>query len=102
MYFIGPGEWVMDAIVLHDNETLYISGGAVLHSIISVPNARNVRIRGRGIIDGSDFPAWNQPGSYARVPIDINHSKNVTAEGIILVMAVLSGYLLNREGEKQQ
>ena len=84
VYYIGPGEWVMDAIVLKDNETLYISGGAVLHSIISVANAENVRICGRGIIDGSDYPAWNQPGSYARVPINLDHSKNLTVEGIIV------------------
>ena len=85
VYFIGPGEWTMDAVALQSGQTLYLSGGAVLHSIVSVSNAENVRICGRGIIDGSDYPAWNQPGSYARVPIDINHSKNVTAEGIILV-----------------
>ena len=84
VYYIGPGEWTMDAIALQDNETLYLSGGAVLHSIISVSNAANVRICGRGIIDGSDYPAWNQTGSYARVPIDLNHAKNVTAEGIII------------------
>ncbi len=84
VFYIGPGEWVMDAIALQDNQTLYISGGAVLHSIVSVANAENVRICGRGIIDGSDYPAWNQPGSYARVPIDLNHSKNVQVEGIIL------------------
>ena len=85
VYYIGPGEWTMDAIALQDNQTLYLSGGAVLHSIISVAGADNVRICGRGMIDGSDYPAWNQPGSYARVPIDLNHAKNVTAEGIILV-----------------
>ena len=82
--YIGPGEWVMDAIALHDNQTLYISGGAVLHSIISVANAKNVRICGRGIIDGSDYPAWNQPGSYARVPIDLNHARDVSVEGVIV------------------
>ncbi len=85
VYFIGPGEWTMDAIALTDNQTLYLAGGAVLHSIVSVANADNVRICGRGLIDGSDYAAWNQPGSYARVPIDLNHAKNVTAEGIILV-----------------
>ncbi len=85
VFYIGPGEWVMDAIALQDNQTLYISGGAVLHSIISVANASNVRICGRGLIDGGDYPAWNQPGSYARVPIDLNHSKNVTVEGIGIV-----------------
>lgn len=82
--YIGPGEWVMDAIALKDNQTLYISGGAVLHSIVSVANAQNVRICGRGIIDGSDYPAWNQPGSYARVPIDLNHSRDIVVEGIIV------------------
>ncbi|MBQ9189956.1 MAG: hypothetical protein IJ138_11570 [Clostridia bacterium] len=85
--FIGPGEWTMDAIALTDGQTLYLSGGAVLHSIISVNNAKNVRICGRGMIDGSDYPAWNQPGSYARVPIDLNHAKDVTVEGIAIVNA---------------
>ena len=85
VFYIGPGEWVMDAIALQDNQTLYISGGAVLHSIISVANASNVRICGRGLIDGSDYPAWNQAGSYARVPIDLNHSRNVSVEGIGIV-----------------
>ena len=84
VYYIGPGEWVMDAIVLKDNETLYLSGGAVLHAIVSVANAQNVRICGRGMIDGSDYPAWNQPGSYARVPINLDHSKQISVEGIIV------------------
>ena len=84
VYYIGPGEWVMDASALKDNETLYISGGAVLHSIVSVTNAKNVRICGRGILDGSDYPAWNQPGSYARVPINLDHSKDLSVEGIIV------------------
>lgn len=84
VYYIPSGEWVMDAITLEDGQTLYISGGAVLHTIISVNNAKNVRICGRGIIDGSDYDAWNQPGSYARVPIDLNHAKNVTIDGIIV------------------
>lgn len=83
--FIGPGEWTMDAIALEDNQTLYLSGGAVLHSIISVNGSENVRICGRGLIDGSDYAAWNQPGSYARVPIDLNHAKNVSVEGIGIV-----------------
>ena len=85
VFYIGPGEWTMDAIALSDGQTLYLSGGAVLHSIVSVNNAKNVRICGRGMIDGSDYPAWNQSGSYARVPIDLNHSKDVSVEGIMIV-----------------
>jgi len=85
VYFIGPGEWTMDAIVLTDGQTLYLSGGAVLHSIVSAVNAKDVKICGRGMIDGSDYPAWNQAGSYARVPLNLDHAKNVAVEGIILV-----------------
>lgn len=85
VFYIGPGEWTMDAIALDDNQTLYLAGGAVLHSIISVSGSENVRICGRGIIDGSDYPAWTQAGSYARVPIDLNHASNVTVEGITLI-----------------
>ncbi|MBP5728857.1 MAG: hypothetical protein J6Y48_17445, partial [Clostridia bacterium] len=84
VFWIGPGEWTIDAIALHDDQTLYISGGAMLHSIVSVTNAKNVRICGRGILDGSDYPAWNQPGSYARVPINLDHSKDLSVEGIIV------------------
>ncbi len=85
VFYIGPGEWVMDAIALQSGQTLYLSGGAVLHAIVSVSSASDVRICGRGMIDGGDYPAWNQPGSYARVPIDLNHAKNVTVEGISIV-----------------
>ena len=85
VFWIGPGEWVMDAIILESNQTLYISGGAVVHSIISVNNADNVRICGRGMIDGSDHIAWNQPGSTARVPVSLYLSKNISVEDIIVV-----------------
>ena len=87
VFFIEPGHWAMDAIMLKSDQTLYISGGAVLHSVIIADNAVNVTIRGRGIIDGSDFPAHNQPGSYARVPIDLRNCKNIVAEGFIIANA---------------
>jgi len=84
VYYIPAGEWTIDAISLKDGQTLYLEGGAVLHSVVSVSSVSDVKICGRGMIDGSDYPAWNQTGSYARVPIDLNHAKNITVEGIIL------------------
>ncbi|MDR2570230.1 MAG: hypothetical protein LBD23_08015, partial [Oscillospiraceae bacterium] len=87
VFFVDPGHWTMGAILLESNQTLYISGGAVLQSVVIVDNAENVTIRGRGMIDGSDFPGHNQPGSYARVPIDIRNSRGITAEGFILANA---------------
>ncbi|MBR5383643.1 MAG: hypothetical protein IK133_07455, partial [Clostridia bacterium] len=83
VFYIGPGEWTIDSISLKDGQTLYLSGGAVLHSIISVANAANVRICGRGMIDGSDYPSWVQ--STSRVPVDLNHSKDISVDGIIIV-----------------
>ena len=85
--FIEPGHWIIDTIVLKSNQTLYISGGAVINSVIIADNADNVTIRGRGIISGDDYPAHNQAGSYARVPVDIRNCKNVTAEGFIIANA---------------
>jgi len=83
--FIEPGHWQIDQIHLQSGQTLYISGGAVLNSVIIADSVANVTIRGRGIICGYGFPAWNQPGSSARVPIDIRNSRNITAEGFILI-----------------
>ncbi|NNJ42480.1 MAG: hypothetical protein HKP15_03965 [Akkermansiaceae bacterium] len=40
-------------IILQDNETLYLEGGAVVRGVIRARNARNVAIRGAGIIDAS-------------------------------------------------
>jgi len=84
VFFIEPGHWTKDAILLKSDQTLYISGGAVLNSVIIVENSVNVTIRGRGMVCGADFAGHNQMGSYARVPIDFRAVKNATVEGIIL------------------
>jgi hypothetical protein len=83
--FIEPGHWKLDEIRLQSGQTLYLSGGAVLSSVIIADTVANVTIRGRGIICGYGFPAWNQPGASARVPINIRNSRNIKAEGIILI-----------------
>jgi len=40
-------------ILLKDGETLYLEGGAVVHGVVRARNARNVAVRGPGILDGS-------------------------------------------------
>ena len=40
-------------IILKDNETLYIEGGAIVRGVVRARNASNVSIRGAGIIDAS-------------------------------------------------
>ncbi len=68
------------AINLSDNQTLYLAPGAVVHCGINV-HGENVTIRGRGIIDSSDWE-WRQ-GPTGHV-VSINASKNVRLEGVTI------------------
>lgn len=83
--YIGPGEWNVNTISLKSNQTLYLSGGAVIHGMIRSDNAENIAIRGRGIIDGSVNPSWIMEGQSAKVPVDLRSSKNITMEGLIFL-----------------
>lgn len=82
--FIEPGDWEIESLTLKDNQTLYISGGAILRGSVVTDNAKNVTIRGRGMIDGSLYESWVKEGEYARVPIDFRNSSNIRVEGIII------------------
>lgn len=78
--YFGPGK-VHQAgrLEVGSGETVYIAGGAVVRGMIAVENARNVRIRGRGILDGSD-PA-DTPGPM----IEMRNSRDVSVEGIVIL-----------------
>lgn len=52
--FFGPGLHKPDKIVLQSNQTLYLAGGAVVKAEVLAEGV-NIRIRGRGILDGSDW-----------------------------------------------
>jgi tmRNA-binding protein len=83
--YLGPGLWDIGTISLENDQTLYISGGAVVYGTAYASEAKNIAVKGRGIIDGSKNPGWLQPGSSAKVPINFNASFNVTVDGIILM-----------------
>lgn len=59
---VGPGivEPKGGIVELKDGETLYLRPGTVLKAGI-LARGRNVRVCGRGIIDGSDFPHGRDP-----------------------------------------
>ena len=80
MKYFGPGVHQAGAIELADNETLYIAGGAVVKGGVHA-RGRNIKILGRGILDGLDFPRLKGPTG---TPIDLDHCENVLIEGIIL------------------
>jgi hypothetical protein len=51
MYFESGRIHDVGEILLGDGETLYLEGGAVVRAVVRARNARNVSIRGAGILD---------------------------------------------------
>ncbi len=81
--YIGPGEWNIEAIIMEDNQTLYISGGAVIHGVVNANDAKNVTVLGRGIIDGSQYETWK--GTLAYVPLRFDNCEDVEIRDIIIL-----------------
>ncbi|HEX2999321.1 MAG TPA: glycosyl hydrolase family 28 protein, partial [Armatimonadota bacterium] len=78
--YYGPGVHKPEKIELHSNQTLYLAGGAVVKAEV-LAKGENIRILGRGILDGSDW-AWRS-GPVGNL-IALRQCRNVTVEGITL------------------
>ncbi len=97
--YFGPGIHEISSILVGNNKTIYIAGGAVVRAVIGkdekygiepsglrnyTPSAtieligRNIKFRGRGIMDATACP------THARSFITISGS-NIHAEGVILL-----------------
>ena len=79
--FFGPGIHKLPLVRLRSGQSLYLAGGAVLRSKIVADKAENIRVYGRGIIDGSIYDRWTE----LMVPIDFNLCKNIRIEGITIL-----------------
>jgi len=78
--YFGPGVHKPDKIVLQSDQTLYLAGGAIVKAEVLAEGA-NIRICGRGILDGSDWE-WRK-GPVGNL-IAIRNSTNVEVNGITL------------------
>jgi len=78
--YFGPGLHKPERITLKSNQTLYIAGGSVVKAEVLAEGA-SMRIRGRGILDGSDW-AWRS-GPVGNL-IAIRNSTDVEVTGITL------------------
>jgi polygalacturonase len=66
---------------LQDNQTLYIEEGAVLRGCVRASNAKNIRICGRGILDGDCY----QPNENSRKSIVLDRCEQVRIEDITMI-----------------
>ncbi len=78
--YYGPGVHRPEKIVVASGQTLYLAGGAVVKAEVLVQGS-NIRICGRGILDGSDWE-WRK-GPVGNL-IAIRNSRDVEIEGITL------------------
>jgi len=76
----GPGVHRPEKIVVASGQTLYLAGGAVVKAEVLVQGS-DIRICGRGILDGSDWE-WRK-GPVGNL-IAVRNSSNVEIEGITL------------------
>ena len=89
MYF-GPGIHKIGpdgtgTLILHDHETVYIDGGAILFGKISAIGAKDITIAGHGILSGEMFTDHTF-GDEKLITID--NSTNVNISGITLLNSV--------------
>ncbi len=82
----GDGKGVL---FLKSNESVYIAGGAIVYGAIKAFNTDNISISGRGILCGSLYTDHACPHSDGKGLIEINNSRHVNINGIILLNTVL-------------
>ncbi len=73
--YFGPGVHKPGYIELKNNETLYLAAGAVVYGGIRAKNVSNIKVMGRGILDGN---------YEYRQMVQIEDSRNIHFEGVTI------------------
>lgn len=73
--YYGPGIHEAGYIELEDNQTVYIAAGAIVYGGIRAKNAKNIKVVGRGILDG-DY-------RFSRMVL-IENSSDILFEGVTI------------------
>ncbi len=86
--FFGPGEHDAGRIGLQSGQTVYIAENAVVYGVIEARSADNLRILGRGILDGSRFERITRMYDYESAPepfgtLSLYACNDVEIDGII-------------------
>ena len=91
-YYFGPGIHKKGIITLKDNESIYVDRDAVVLASVYAENAKNIKIFGSGILDGSTEERVNSTlmalsGCYENMTIGnirMYNCENVEIDGVIL------------------
>lgn len=78
--YFGPGIHKPGRIDLTAGQTLYIAGGAIVKAAVT-STGDNIRIMGRGILDGSDWPHFQGPATRMVWPSD---GRNIVIQDILI------------------
>jgi len=78
LYF-GPGIHKPGVIQAQSGQTIYLDEGAIVYGAVIVRECENVRVTGRGILDGSRFHREKQNNVLL-----LEGSRGVTVDGIVL------------------
>lgn len=78
--YYGPGVHKPGKITLASSQTLYLAGGAVVKAEVLAQGA-NIRIRGRGVLDGSDFEWRKGPVGHL---VSMRNCTDIEVSGITL------------------
>jgi hypothetical protein len=86
LYYKGGEIYDIGVLDLKDNQILYLESGARLKGMVRIRDAKNVKILGRGIIDGTDNKSSGN-GRFKDEPwrlIYMENSSNIEIKGITL------------------
>ncbi|MGA9117772.1 MAG: glycosyl hydrolase family 28 protein, partial [Bacteroidota bacterium] len=75
IHYFGPGVHRPGLISLKDNETVFIAAGAIVYGGIRANGARNIRVIGRGILDG---------GYAFKQMVLVENCKDVLFDGVMI------------------
>ena len=78
--YFGPGIHTPTHVHLTAGQTLYIAGGAIVNAAVTA-SGDNIRIMGRGILSGNNWPHAQGPEEKMVVPSD---GRNILIEDILI------------------
>ena len=83
-YYFAPGRHDVGTLLLKSNDRVHIAAGAVVYGSFVADDAENIKITGRGILDGSKIERADKWARGGFGCLHFRNCKNVSVDGIVL------------------